>query len=70
MVEKPIDALARVDNRGTKARGPQQYFTSVSINNLARMHESLTVSHGRRVPADRAAILMLAATGRCSPAKD
>jgi len=44
VVEKPIDAFARVDNRGTKARGPEQYFTSVSINNLARMHESLTVS--------------------------
>jgi hemolysin activation/secretion protein len=44
VVEKPIDAFARVDNRGTKARGPEEYFTSVSINNLARMHESLTLS--------------------------
>jgi hemolysin activation/secretion protein len=44
VVEKPVDVLARIDNRGTKARGPEQYFTSVSLNNLARMHESLTLS--------------------------
>src|SRR5262245_46458979 len=43
VVEKPIDAFARIDNRGTEARGPYQYFTSVSVNNLARMHESLTL---------------------------
>ncbi len=44
VVEKPVDAFARIDNRGTKARGPEEYFTSVSVNNLARMHESLTLS--------------------------
>jgi hemolysin activation/secretion protein len=45
VTEKPADLFARVDNRGTKARGPLQYFTSISVNNLARMHESLTVSY-------------------------
>ena len=44
VVEKPIDLLARVDNRGTEARGPYQYFTSINVNNLARMHESWTLS--------------------------
>jgi hemolysin activation/secretion protein len=44
VVEKPVDASARVDNRGTKARGPLQYFTSISLNNLGRTHESLTLS--------------------------
>ena len=40
VVEKPIDVSARIDNRGTKARGPYQYFISVSINNIARWHEA------------------------------
>jgi hemolysin activation/secretion protein len=44
VVEKPIDVSARIDNRGTKARGPYQYFTSVSINNIARWHESWTLA--------------------------
>lgn len=44
VVEKPVDLLARVDNRGTRARGPDQYFTSVTVNNIARMHESWTLS--------------------------
>ena len=43
--EKPVDVFARIDNRGTKARGPLQYFSSISLNNLGRMHESLTLSH-------------------------
>jgi hemolysin activation/secretion protein len=42
--EKPVDLFSRLDNRGTRARGPYQYFTSATINNLARMHESLTVA--------------------------
>jgi hemolysin activation/secretion protein len=44
VVEKPIDDVARVDNRGTKARGPLQYFNSLSINNAAGMHESWTLT--------------------------
>ena len=43
VVEKPVDAFVRLDNRGTKARGPNQYFTTISLNNLGRTHESLTV---------------------------
>jgi hemolysin activation/secretion protein len=44
VAEKPIDVLARVDNRGTKARGPMQYFGSINVNNLGRVHETWTLA--------------------------
>jgi hemolysin activation/secretion protein len=44
VAEKPVDLFARVDNRGTKARGPYQYLSSINVNNLARTHESLTLT--------------------------
>ncbi|HZO48411.1 MAG TPA: POTRA domain-containing protein [Xanthobacteraceae bacterium] len=44
VVEKPLDVFSRVDNRGTKARGPLQYFNSINLNNLGRMHESWTIA--------------------------
>src|SRR5262245_30059442 len=45
VVEKPIDVIARVDNRGTKARGPYQFSTSTSVNNLLRIHEAFTATY-------------------------
>jgi hemolysin activation/secretion protein len=45
VIEKPIDAIARVDNRGSKARGPEQFFTSVTANNIFRMHEAFTLAY-------------------------
>jgi hemolysin activation/secretion protein len=45
VTEKPIDALARIDNRGTRSRGPEQYFGSVTLNNALRMHEAFTASY-------------------------
>jgi hemolysin activation/secretion protein len=45
VTHKPIDAIARVDNRGSKARGPEQFFTSVTANNLLRMHEAFTLAY-------------------------
>ena len=45
VVEKPIDVMARVDNRGTKARGPYQFNTSTTVNNLLRIHEAFTVTY-------------------------
>ncbi len=42
--EKTFDLVARVDNRGTIARGPVQYLGQLSINNLAGAHESLTTT--------------------------
>jgi hemolysin activation/secretion protein len=44
VTEKHIDALARVDNRGTPARGPIQYLAATTLNNLLGQHEALTLS--------------------------
>ena len=45
VTHKPIDAIGRVDNRGSKARGPEQFFTSVTANNIFRMHEAFTLAY-------------------------
>ncbi len=41
---KPIDFFSRVDNRGTPARGPLQYLSSTTFNNLFGGHEALTLT--------------------------
>src|SRR5262249_60376588 len=41
---KPADSFARVDNRGTPARGPLEYLTSTTFNNLFGGHEALTLT--------------------------
>ena len=43
--QKPVDLFARYDNRGTKARGPTQFMTSLTANNWLRMHEALTLTY-------------------------
>jgi hemolysin activation/secretion protein len=43
--EKPFDASARIDNRGTIARGPWQYLGQLTVNNLAASHEAFTVTY-------------------------
>ncbi len=45
MVEKPVDAGVRFDNRGTEARGPLQILSTITLNNLMRQHEALTLSY-------------------------
>lgn len=45
VVEKPIDANARVDNRGTPSRGPFQFLTSTTLNNILGQHDALTLSY-------------------------
>jgi hemolysin activation/secretion protein len=45
VVEKPLDVLGRVDNRGSKARGPYQFNTSATLNNILRLHEALTLTY-------------------------
>src|SRR5882757_9377892 len=45
VVEKPIDAFARIDNRGTKARGPYQFNASTTFNNFFRGHEAFTLTY-------------------------
>jgi hemolysin activation/secretion protein len=51
VVEKPVDWLARIDNRGTLARGPMQWLLSPTINNLMGQHESIALSYAAAVPA-------------------
>src|SRR5674476_380169 len=48
--EKPIDANARVDNRGTPSRGPYQFLTSATLNNILGQHESFTLSYAGALP--------------------
>ncbi|MGB9369090.1 MAG: POTRA domain-containing protein [Xanthobacteraceae bacterium] len=45
VAEKRIDALARIDNRGTEARGPWQYLGSATVNNIIGAHEAFTVTY-------------------------
>ncbi len=45
VVEKPLDLMARVDNRGTHARGPMQYLASATVNNIIGAHEAFTVTY-------------------------
>lgn len=43
--EKPFDAEARIDNRGTVARGPWEFLVSRTANNLLRHHEAITLTY-------------------------
>jgi len=43
--EKMFDGMARIDNRGSQARGPWQYLGQVTANNIAGAHEALTVTY-------------------------
>ena len=43
VTEKRLEVNARFDNRGTVARGPYQFLIAPTVNNLAGMHESLTI---------------------------
>jgi hemolysin activation/secretion protein len=45
VTEKPVDLFGRVDNRGTKARGPMEFLTSGTSNNLLHIHDALTVTY-------------------------
>jgi hemolysin activation/secretion protein len=42
--EKRMDALARSDNLGSRARGPYQYLASASVKNLMYAHEAFTAT--------------------------
>jgi hemolysin activation/secretion protein len=45
VTEKRIDAIARIDNRGTEARGPWQYLGAATVNNIIGAHEAFTVTY-------------------------
>src|SRR6266436_3340875 len=44
VTHKPVDFFARVDNRGTPARGPLEFLTSSTFNNFLGGHEALTLT--------------------------
>ena len=44
VTHKPVDFFARVDNRGTPARGPLEFLNSTTFNNLFGGHEALTLT--------------------------
>lgn len=50
VVEKTVDALGRVDNRGTPSRGPFQFLTTGTFNNILGTHEALTLSYASVLP--------------------
>jgi len=50
VTEKPVDVLGRVDNRGTQARGPIQFLSTATINNVLGAHEALTLSYAGASP--------------------
>jgi hemolysin activation/secretion protein len=45
VTEKPVDAMARLDNLGTEARGPLQYLASASFKNPLRIHDAWTFTY-------------------------
>jgi hemolysin activation/secretion protein len=50
VVYKPIEAVARIDNRGTPARGPLEHLASVTANNLFAQHDAVTVTYAGVMP--------------------
>lgn len=50
VTEKPVEVNARIDNRGTKSRGPLQFIVSPTFNNLLGKHEALTISYAGTSP--------------------
>jgi hemolysin activation/secretion protein len=50
VVYKPVDANAHIDNRGTPARGPFEYYGSATLNNMLGWHEALTLTYAGVVP--------------------
>ena len=50
VVEKPVDLMGRLDNRGTPSRGPHEFLLGATVNNLLRQHESLTINWAAAIP--------------------
>jgi hemolysin activation/secretion protein len=50
MVYKPVEAVARLDNRGTPARGPLQYLGSLTANDFLGAHDAFTFTYASVVP--------------------
>ena len=43
--ESLFDWAARVDNRGPPGQGPLEFLASVTLNNLLRVHDALTLTY-------------------------
>jgi hemolysin activation/secretion protein len=50
VVYKPVDALARIDNHGTPARGPIEYLGSATVNNLFGVHDAFSLTYAGVLP--------------------
>jgi len=50
VTEKPVDLLGRIDNHGSKARGPGEFLGSVTFNNLMHAHEAVNVTYAGATP--------------------
>jgi hemolysin activation/secretion protein len=50
VVEKPVDVMGRLDNRGTPSRGPFEFLLGATVNNLLKQHESLTINWAAAIP--------------------
>jgi hemolysin activation/secretion protein len=45
VTEKPLDLLGRADNFGSRARGPEQFLGSATVNNILGVHEAFNVTY-------------------------
>ncbi|MGH6742013.1 MAG: ShlB/FhaC/HecB family hemolysin secretion/activation protein, partial [Bradyrhizobium sp.] len=50
VTEKRTSANGHIDNRGTAARGPFEYYGAVTLNNIAGWHEAVTFTYAGVVP--------------------
>jgi hemolysin activation/secretion protein len=46
----PLEGNARVDNRGSAARGPLEFLVAGSLQNIFHQHEALTFTYAAAVP--------------------
>ena len=44
VTEKPLDLVGRADNYGSRARGPEQFLGSATVNNILGAHEAFNVT--------------------------
>ena len=45
VTEKPLDLQGRVDNHGSKSRGPGEFFAAATVNNILHAHEAFTFTY-------------------------
>jgi hemolysin activation/secretion protein len=49
VTEKRLDLQGRVDNHGSKARGPGEFLASATVNNILGAHEAFTATYAGAV---------------------